>query len=356
VDNHEQTLDALRSFKRTVTSVRTALASLAENQIGQARLTAIEADDLNGQVFKVGAYESANAYRHAAGMLFTLEELAAGEVQRRTGFDQASETDVDAIADGDDDIDETHYADPMDRLRNSLRSVQVDRGAVRYRTPSPAIPFKESVWTDQQRPVMVSVAPGRVVTLTAVTEDDGRIRICLLDDDHLKAIGDAFREEEWANGARLAFSTLGGLLRTSNDPAEVVTKAKLLTDRAHELHRDEAEIQLAAQLAALLGYDPTSVTLTELLRDVQNLITTNTELRTEFDKLVNSLGASMSVPPTQQYDQALISRSQVREAELTSLRKKLANYAAATKAAGLTLAEPLPGDFRLIPDGSGKDF
>lgn len=162
----------LREAQRELTNARTAIRNLASNSFGEARSINVGSYDTHDVASQRAAYETANAYWNAHERLSGL----AGHLCEALAYDDGYE----AAAPGDDEND-VAWADTARALHEPLPEPLPD-------------PIAQSEWIKQGGLAELTIIPGYAVTVTAITEDSGDIRLSILNDANRRELAELLQE------------------------------------------------------------------------------------------------------------------------------------------------------------------
>lgn len=158
----------LREAQRELTHARTAIRNLASNSFGEARSVDVSDYGTHEMAAQRAAYETANAYWNAHERLSGL----AGHLCEALAYDDGYE----AAAPGDDEND-LAWADTARALHEPLPD-----------------PIAQSEWIKQGGLAELTIIPGYAVTVTAITEDSGDIRLSILNDANRRELAELLQE------------------------------------------------------------------------------------------------------------------------------------------------------------------
>lgn len=161
----------LREAQAELADARTAIRNLAANSFGEARSIDTSDYGTHEMASQRAAYEAAHAYWTADARLGELASGLSEAVAYDDGFVAA------AAADDEDDV---AYADITQMLHEPLEPLKD--------------PIAQSEWVKQGGLTELSIMPGYSVTVTAIGEDSGDIRLSILDDSNRKELVELISE------------------------------------------------------------------------------------------------------------------------------------------------------------------
>lgn len=148
----------LREAQRELSHARTAIRNLASNSFGEARSVDVSDYGTHEMAAQRAAYETANAYWTAHERLSGL----SGHLSEALAYDDGYE----AAAPGDDE--DVAYANTAQMLHEPIEPLKD--------------PIAQSEWVKPGGLAELAIMPGYSVTVTAIAEDNGDIRLSILDD------------------------------------------------------------------------------------------------------------------------------------------------------------------------------
>lgn len=150
----------LREAQRELTHARTAIRNLASNSFGEARSVDVSDYGTHEMAAQRAAYETANAYWTANERLSGLSGHLAEALAYDDGYEAAAPADDEDVA----------YAQTAQMLHEPLEPLKD--------------PIAQSEWIKPGGLAELAIMPGYSVTVTAIAEDNGDIRLSILDDSN----------------------------------------------------------------------------------------------------------------------------------------------------------------------------
>lgn len=324
--HNDQQLDrALASAVRNLDRKIDELEAQANHSRAEARQTSTET--VNGVSFVAGCYEAAHAYRQAASMLAPVARDLVAALQYEAGYQRA-------VADPEE------HDDDLDRGPSFGRLPMV--------SPLEQSLTHESVWARPGQPVRISIAPGRVLTFVSVVEDNGDIRLSLLDDDHRKAVAaDAARDaSEFYSAAilrdiaREVTADRDGSL--SADETLAAVKAAMVESRSAR----EAMVMLRSDVNIDPEHANSHKQVAILIREKLMQLATKVQNVERVDKAIEQLADDLRDADGVQspLEAITVARGEMAydRAEVAAQGVRLAQYAQAVTDMGLVLSVPDP--------------